>query len=170
MKLFQIIVGLGLVWSTTAKTTRKSKQKDFAFKMYKAQGWFSNAFFHYWGLSLARRRRSLIGSESHLMSINLITFVAMESYNQHRNMVLSPASTYRMLHALCVASKDKTQKELRSLVSCKPRDTKKISANIRKIGKKRIRVSNRLPDICGYPGFLVSNIIVYGFKTGLTGF
>ena len=71
----------------------------------------------------------------------------MESYNQHRNMVLSPASTYRMLHALCVASKDKTQKELRSLVSCKPRDTKKISANIRKIGKKRIRVSNRLPDI-----------------------
>ena len=76
----------------------------------------------------------------------------MESYNQHRNMVLSPASTYRMLHALCVASKDKTQKELRSLVSCKPRDTKKISANIRKIGKKRIRVSNHLLDFVGYGG------------------
>ena len=85
-------------------------------------------------------------------------------------MVLSPASTYRMLHALCVASKDKTQKELRSLVSCKPRDTKKISANIRKIGKKRIRVSNCLPDICGYPGFLVGKLIVHGFKTVLTGF
>ena len=42
MKLFQIIVGLGLVWSSAAKTTRKSKQKDFAFKMYKAQGGFSN--------------------------------------------------------------------------------------------------------------------------------
>ena len=66
---------------------------------------------------------------------------AKESYNQNRNMVLSPASSYRMLHALCVASQDKTQKELRQLVSCKPRDSKKISASVRKIGKKRIRVS-----------------------------
>ena len=65
---------------------------------------------------------------------------AKESYNQNRNMVLSPASSYRMLHALCVASKDKTQKELRQLVSCKPRDSKKISASVRKIGKKRIKV------------------------------
>ena len=75
-----------------------------------------------------------------------------------------------MLHALCVASKDKTQKELRSLVSCKPRDTKKISANIRKIGKKRIRVSNRLPDIWGYPGFWVGKLIACGFEMVLTGF
>merc|ERR1739838_610130 len=70
-------------------TSRASKQKDFAYKMYVAQ--------------------------------------AKESYNQNRNMVLSPASSYRMLHALCVASQDKSQKELRQLVSCKPRDSKKIS-------------------------------------------
>ena len=85
-------------------------------------------------------------------------------------MVLSPASTYRMLHALCVASKDKTQKELRSLVSCKPRDTKKISANIRKIGKKRIRVSNHLSDFSGFPGHRVDKLIVCGFRAVLTGF
>ena len=64
-----------------------------------------------------------------------------ESYNQNRNMVLSPASSYRMLHALCVASQDKTQRELRQLVSCKPRDSKKISASVRKIGKKQIKVN-----------------------------
>ena len=69
-------------------------------------------------------------------------FQALESYNQNRNMVLSPASSYRMLHALCVASTDKTQKELRQLVNCKPRDTKKISATIRKIGKKKIKVTH----------------------------
>ena len=147
MKLFQIIViGLGLVWSGEAKTTRKSKQKDFAFKMYKAQGWFSKWF------SLSR---PLIGSSKQSSDWSASIWKplkAMESYNQHRNMVLSPASTYRMLHALCVASKDKTQKELRSLVSCKPRDTKKISANIRKIGKKRIRVSTHLSDIVGFWG------------------
>ena len=90
-----------MAMAANASTSRASKQKDFAYKMY----------------------------------------VAQATYNQNRNMVLSPASSYRMLHALCVASQDKTQKELRQLVSCKPRDSKKISASVRKIGKKRIRVS-----------------------------
>ena len=98
-----VILTIASTGCLAGSTSRASKQKDFAYKMYQAQ--------------------------------------AKESYNQNRNMVLSPASSYRMLHALCVASQDKTQKELRQLVSCKPRDSKKISASVRKIGKKRIKVS-----------------------------
>lgn len=64
----------------------------------------------------------------------------MESYNQNRNMVISPSSSYRMLHAFCIASSGKTQKELRQLVSCKPRETEKIDKVFRKVDHRKIRV------------------------------
>lgn len=64
----------------------------------------------------------------------------MESYNQNRNMVISPSSSYRMLHAFCMASSGKTQKELRQLVSCRERETSKIDKVFRKIDHRRIRV------------------------------
>lgn len=93
------------------------------------------------GVTWAKSKTANRSSKQKDFAYKMYVAQANESYNQNRNMVLSPASTYRMLHALCVASQDDTQKELRQLVSCKPRDSKKISASVRKITKKRIKVS-----------------------------
>lgn len=63
-----------------------------------------------------------------------------ESYNENRNMVISPSSIYRMLHAFCLATQGKTQKELKGLVSCRNRETKKLDRVFKKLGNRKIRV------------------------------
>jgi serine protease inhibitor len=66
----------------------------------------------------------------------------MESYNQNRNMVMSPSSTYRMLHAFCLATTGKAQRELKQLVACNTRDTIKIDKILQKVERNKIHVSN----------------------------
>jgi len=83
----------------------------------------------------------------------------MESYNQNRNMVISPSSSYRMLHAFCIASSGKTQKELRQLVSCKPRETEKIDKVFRKVDHRKIRVCFLYSHFYGFVTVILIRIV-----------
>ncbi|CAG5111465.1 Oidioi.mRNA.OKI2018_I69.chr2.g5772.t1.cds [Oikopleura dioica] len=67
-----------------------------------------------------------------------------ESYNQNRNFLVSPLSTYRQLHSLCLSSTGKTKKEIKEIVSCRGKVTRQLNKAFRDINDNKIKA---LPDV-----------------------